>query len=629
MSTPKRKRKIPPAGQLRRSQVITTFGPGAMIDLPEHSVIVGGLESWTEDGRHEIHEERLATRIRELLGLEPTRELALYSPPIEVEDPRVPRTGITCFTFPAWFVAQDEREWKDPATGKKYRSRPLVHWLKLVRGKFLNDEREHKSVVPLRFVQACPNGHISDIDWYRFVHEGKAPVKAQLWLDEGGTGADLTEIFVRCEATKARRSLGVAKADESRVLGQCNGERPWLRDTEPGGCKSLRNPKEPEWNRLLVRSASHAYFTQVPKAISLPEADQLVREAVDQQWEDELRFVEDLAELRKLRKKGKPKVEAALGDLEDESVWAEIARRLAPADPEAERKTIKQAEIETLMSDRYDGREDAERKFLARKREISGLAPGFTERIERVVLVERLRQVQVQIGFTRFDSPSFDIDDSLTLPVKPAPLSAELEWLPAVELLGEGIFLGFHAAAIDAWMDREAVKLRGKKLRQGFDAWHKRRGLPDTVRFAGLPYIMLHTLSHLLINAVALECGYSASAIGERIYAGRSGYGILLYTGTPGSEGTLGGLVEVGKRIEDHLAAALESAQLCSNDPLCAQHEPHDAHEERFLHGAACHGCVLIGEPSCERRNELLDRALVIPTVEGLGAEFFPREVLP
>jgi hypothetical protein len=134
---------------------------------------------------------------------------------------------------------------------------------------------------------------------------------------------------------------------------------------------------------------------------------------------------------------------------------------------------------------------------------------------------------------------------------------------------------------------------------------------------------MLHSLSHLLITAVSLECGYAASAIRERIYTGESGYGILLYTGTSGSEGTLGGLVQVGKRIEYHLMNALEIGKLCSNDPVCAQHQPNNKQEDRFLHGAACHGCLLIAEPSCERRNEFLDRALVTDTVEGLGAEFF------
>jgi Domain of unknown function (DUF1998) len=138
---------------------------------------------------------------------------------------------------------------------------------------------------------------------------------------------------------------------------------------------------------------------------------------------------------------------------------------------------------------------------------------------------------------------------------------------------------------------------------------------------------MLHSLSHLLITAVSLECGYAASSIRERIYASSTGYGILLFTGTSGSAGTLGGLVNVGRQIENHLSKALELGRLCSNDPVCAQHDPSNQQEDRFLHGAACHGCLLIAETSCERRNKFLDRALVVNTVEGLNAAFFPDEL--
>ena len=137
---------------------------------------------------------------------------------------------------------------------------------------------------------------------------------------------------------------------------------------------------------------------------------------------------------------------------------------------------------------------------------------------------------------------------------------------------------------------------------------------------------MLHSLSHLLVTAVALECGYSASAIRERVYAGEYGFGILLYTGASGSEGTLGGLVEMGRDIESHLQRALELGRLCSNDPVCSQHDPANRLEERFLHGSACHGCLLIAETSCERRNEFLDRALVVPTVATQNAAFFGGE---
>jgi len=141
--------------------------------------------------------------------------------------------------------------------------------------------------------------------------------------------------------------------------------------------------------------------------------------------------------------------------------------------------------------------------------------------------------------------------------------------------------------------------------------------------FIGLPFALLHSLSHLLITAVSLECGYPASSIRERIYAGSYGYGILLYTGTPDAEGTMGGLVEAGRHIARHIKNAIDLGRLCSNDPVCVQHAPENQHECRFLHGAACHGCLLIAETSCEQHNDYLDRALLVSTVDGNGAEFF------
>jgi hypothetical protein len=182
--------------------------------------------------------------------------------------------------------------------------------------------------------------------------------------------------------------------------------------------------------------------------------------------------------------------------------------------------------------------------------------------------------------------------------------------------------VAFDPNAVQAWLVRPAVKTRGEQLIAGFDSW-KAFHPGVTANFPGLPYILLHSLSHLLITAVALECGYAASSIRERIYVGESGYGILLYTASPDAEGTLGGPVQAADRIDQYLREALELGQLCANDPVCAQHQPDNRQEERFLLGAACHGCLLLAESSCERRNDFLDRSLVVPTVDGDGAAFF------
>ena len=602
------KPKVPPTGGLRRSQVITTFGPGSMVDLPDHSVLIAGLEYWSGE-KERIYEERLEawlSKNRKVPGLK------LYAPPVDSGDPQGPRTGIDVVQFPTWFLGQVDQRWTAP-DGRSYRTRPLIRWDRLVRRGYLSPDRKIVPVVPVRFVQACVRGHISDIDWYGFVrHSYTGEQVGDLWFDEGGAGNDFAEIYVRDERNNnARRPLSEAALRDSLVLGRCHGLSPWLGPRVKDKCDKP--------NRLLTRSASNAYFSQTISVISLPDSDKALRDAVDRVWEDYLQYCESEAEIRKERRK--EKVSAALEGLTDAAVWADAQRRRTRV-PTVD-KGIKQVEIETLLTQKDTlGDDKPEGDFFARTSPIGTLPPGAKGKVDRLVLVHRLREVSAQVGFTRFEASHTDINGELDLDVELAPLSRELTWLPANENRGEGVFLSFSEAAIQKWLERPAVKLREEQLNAGFNASLRQKSL-GSLQFVGMPYIMLHSLAHLMITTLSLDCGYSASAIRERIYAGKSGHGILLYTGSPGSEGSLGGLVEMGKNIGRHLERALELGRLCSNDPVCAQHSPADPHEERFLHGAACHGCLLIAETSCERRNELLDRALVVPTVATPGTAFF------
>ncbi|MEI7892750.1 MAG: DUF1998 domain-containing protein [Myxococcales bacterium] len=605
------KPKIRPTGELRQSQVLTTFGPGAMVDLPDHSVLIAGLEYWIGD-KERVYEDRLEAWLSKRLEVP---ELKLFAPPVNTSDPSAARTGIEVFLFPTWFLGQVD-ETRREADGRVYRTRPLVPWERLVKGGYLTRDRKIKPVVPIRFVQACVRGHIGDINWYSFVRRNSnAERTGDLWFDEGGAGNDFAEIYVRDEKNgNQRRPLSEAELRDGSGLGMCSGRSPWL------GPRIREQCEKP--NRLLTRSASNAYFSQTASVISLPDRDQAVRDAVDRVWEDYLQYCEAETDVRKERRK--EKVAAALEGVNDAVVWTEVQRRLSGAT--LVEKGIKQAEIETLLAQKETlGEDQPEGDFYARTHPIGPLPRSAEGTVDRLVLVHRLREVSAQVGFTRFEATLPDISGELDLEVERAPLSRELTWLPAIENRGEGVFLSFSNDAVQAWLQRPDVKVRAEQLVAGFEAWKRDKGHEDAV-FAGLPYVMLHSLSHLMITALSLDCGYSASAIRERIYAGESGYGILLYTGTPGSEGRLGGLVEMGKNLGRHLERGLEMGRLCSNDPVCAQHVPAAPHEERFLHGAACHGCLLIAETSCEQSNELLDRGLVVPTVATRGAAFFREE---
>ena len=606
------KKQKRPSGELRRGQVLTTYGPGAMVDLPHRAVLIGGLEFWSENGRRRIEEERLAMHIARLHRLE-TRLVDLYEPPVDEATDDRKRTGISAMLFPLWFLGPVlDKPWEQD--GRTYRTRPLLHWRSLDKGKHRTGKGKSVAVTPIRFVRACRKGHLADIHWHAFVHRDyQTKYRGELFLDEGGASNELAEILVRCGITGRRRRLSEATIETS--LGRCPGLSPWLGDHVHESCD--------EFAKLLVRSASNAYFAQTLPVISIPDADQKLKDAVAAVWEDHLQYLESYEEL--VKENRRTIVQAELEGIDLKRVWTEIDRRRKGFTPE--NKKIKQVEIETLLNQEYEVGEDApDGDFYARRRSLAGLAPYFQERIDRIVLVHRLREVLALVGFTRFEPVMPDIDGELDMNVEVAPIGRAKNWFPAVEHKGEGVFIGFKKTAIDQWLTRSGTLVRAKMLEAGFTAFYERRektGVP----FVGAPYYMLHSLAHLLITAVSLECGYPSSSIRERIYAGKSGYGILLYTGGSGSEGTLGGLIEVGRRIERHLARALELGRLCSNDPICAQHEPTNVQEERFLHGAACHGCLLIAETCCERRNLLLDRSLVIPTVSCRDAAFFPDEV--
>ncbi len=592
-----------PHGQLRQSQLLTSFGPGAMVDLPDHSILIGGLDTWSPGG-DEISEPRLVEKLKKLFN-PPLQALTLKAPPPDLDDPTANQTGIAGWQFPEWFVTQDVDN-----TGST-RARMLVHRKMLTRGKFIDDDRRKRSVVPVRFVRACRAGHIGDIDWRDFVHGGKGDCHRQLWLEQRGTTGDLSEMYVRCECG-AEQSLLLASDISTGMLGRCDGSRPWL------GAYARERCGEP--NRLLIRSASNAYFAQLMSVISLPPRSQDLSEAVQNVW-DFLEIAENADDVSRERRRAR--VNAALEGFTDEEVFAEInVQKGASA---VETKSVKQAELETLCAQKDEIGEDRPNSdFLARSLPNTSWDKPWMDHIERVVLVHRLREVIAQVGFTRFEAVSADVDGELEMGVKRASLTRDNPtWLPAIENRGEGIFLQFKKSAVDEWLQRAAVKKRGAALEDGFKLWAEEHS-NDRREFLGLPYILMHSFSHLLVTAVSLGCGYPSSSIRERVFAlPDSGYGVLLFTASSDAEGTLGGLVEVGRDIAQHVRRALELGRLCSNDPVCAQHDPASKYENRYLHGAACHGCLLISETSCEQHNDFLDRSLVVPTVDNLGAEFF------
>jgi hypothetical protein len=600
--------------------------------------MVGGLDRWEmrqgtwtaidEPRLVELLERRLTTPgpNGEAPRLPAGIRLSLRTPPLakDITAAREP-PGVPVSVFPTWFVC--EKVEHVIIGGRDRRRRRLVRWQDLEPGQgrryFYGDDGKRTDVTPIRFVGACERGHIQDIDW-RWVVHGPRVCQEPLWLEERGTSADPADTYIVCDCNIEPLSLRDAFAPGR--LGNCLGTRPWLgRDGREDCDKNLR---------LLTRTATNTYFPQVVTVISLPSAeDELGKQLAAFAGElKEATSPADVAQALKFNSK----LREALKGWTPEQIYArlELMRSLAQSSasipPKYAEFDILASGNELIGENRLDSRLFAQTLPREAWQADVGIDLGF---VTNLVAVHRLREVMCLYGFTRFEAAPTSSDGDLEdvrLAVDGAPLGLATEWLPAIEQFGEGLFIHVDPSAIARWLARDPVQQRLEGLLGGHATWSLAKYGAHAPEHPGAAYILLHTLSHALITEIALDCGYPASSLKERVYAlpdprgpgSVSRCGILIYTATTGSFGTLGGLVATARRFAQILATALGRLQICSNDPVCADHDPRNRSDDRALHGAACHGCLLIAETSCEMRNVFLDRALIVETMANGGASF-------
>ncbi len=609
------------------SQLLLTYGPGAMVDLPDHAVIVGGLQDWQYGADWEpVAEDRLVPLLREQLGDKLSPEFkGLRQPPVydeERRDDRAPGVGVRL--FPGWYIAdeagEDDQSGREDSQREKRRRMVKYGDLTVTSGGRLSYTGGEKKVGvnPIRFVAACARGHLQDINWRFLAHrDGDRSCAKPLYWVERGVSSDPSDISVRCTCGA---SITLGDLYKPHFLGGCQSNSPWLSPVheESESCD--------EALRLLPRSATNTYFPQSVTVISLTKEDSRIRQVISENRSnlDSIQalpnFLEVLRALPVLREAFKEfsdgEITAALAQEESGSSVVEANPRLAEFD-------LLSSGADTIGSDEPGSflfAETLPRNALA-------LEEPWASFLRDVVRVHRLREVTCLYGFTRLEPPPTTAEselDEIQLDVNGADLARVVEWLPAIEQFGEGIFLHISPAAINDWLTKEGVIERARSLRS--------RELRDADRFGRAPlhlgaaYWALHTLSHAFMAELALECGYPLSSLKERIYSSGVGqaprFGILIYTSTAGAQGTLGGLSNVAERSGALLARAVERLSLCSNDPICAEQSIEDE-SDNPLQGAACHACLLLPETSCEARNARLDRGLLSRTILGNATALF------
>ncbi|MER7207498.1 DUF1998 domain-containing protein [Streptosporangium sp. NPDC000239] len=620
-------------GAIRPSHLMFTSGVGSLVDLPNFSVLVSGVDEWRfdklGDNRQSIVEPRLLAAVQRVLKTVKELRPAPWIPGLD-SNPNgdASRVGVPVTPFPSWMrctacnllapIETRAFEFRNDTPRKPHEAR-FFHQC----GK----GNKQRLVVGARFVLSCAAGHLDDFPYQEFVHRGGTCPKAAkpnlLMEDYGGNiGANVRIVCQRCgEDRNIREAMGRRGRDR---LPRCRGRHPHLGTFAEQGCD--RQP------HLLVVGASNLWFAQTLSALAVPEAGTDALDAkVEQHWEslqhvagpNFLPFMRSMPHLSHEFEKWP----------DDEEVWAAIERHRAKLDGVS---AVAEGHPDLLTPEWqvFSGPTLPEPSAdFALRRDPDGVPAALKEFYADVVQAERLREVRAMIGFTRLDAPDFEDPELVTR----APLGrSKPAWVPASEVRGEGVFLRVPEEALADWEERVVDSEVMRRHREAYGRFREHRysdrlplGFDKYRGWPGPRYYALHTLSHLMIRTIALECGYSSASLSERIYSStevdddpRSG--ILIYTAVPDAEGTLGGLVSLGE--PDELVRltrrALSEARHCSSDPLCAERLPRKP--EDFLHGAACHVCLFVSETTCERGNRFLDRRLVVP-VDDIALALYPE----
>jgi len=370
----------------------------------------------------------------------------------------------------------------------------------------------------------------------------------------------------------------------------------------------------------ILLGASNSWFPLTLSALSIPTAVDHLEQLVQEHWamlekatsKDRLEFARETGQLRALTRYS-----------DDEILEAIERKRNQMGDAEAQAESLKTPEWQVFST--------PDSSLNGTDFQLTPVEPPsrYASLLERVVLVERIREVRALVGFTRIESPNDYGGVIHVAEERRAPLCrSDPRWVPASEVRGEGVFIQFAETAVADWTV-SAAALDGDFL-EAHRRWRRARNLiPPEARYPGVRFVLLHSFAHALMRQLSLECGYTAASIRERIYSASPLQddgpmaGVLLYTAAPDSEGTLGGLVSLGEpnvlgRLIDQ---ALGDMELCASDPLCSEHEP--VRGGLTLHAAACHACLFAPETSCESGNKYLDRSVLVRTFNRKDASFF------
>jgi ribosomal protein S27AE len=589
---------------VRRSQFITTYGPGAILEGAQGPRIIPTLDqSGLFDNRRPVEFEITDLRLSQAL----LNGAGILRLPSNAELGRPDADSIyDTKRFPAWSLCV-KHGLLYHKTRDDNRACPRCDPLPDKYEAWRQAQRQ-----AIRFVRACPDGHLDDVDWVGIIEHRHDNCSPSYLYWRGGGGA-LRHVSVECPNCGASMNLGIAYSREWR----CSGRFPEQGSPRPGCDKP---------SKIIQRGAANLRIPELQTALTIPPRSTRLHRLLEMTVVRAVLLTQPIHNkeelviaLKKLIKNGLLN-EAVLIEIQshsDDAIRAAIQDTIEGSLPDT-LQTLRLQEFEALQYAAAHGAPPqpsltpgAPPQFEVVRTQVRALVQP-NGHILRITPVNRLRVVMVQTGYRRLD------------PLLGNPVDCIYQddqgrnWYPGVELFGEGVFVDLVPGNQEAG-SLDHFPLRGAAADTWFDAWlapdqFEQRFHAEERDQLHPVFVWWHTFSHRLINALAVDSGYSSAAVRERVFvhidqdSGEASGGVLLYTAQPGGDGTLGGLAALVPEFERVISTAFRNLEACSNDPLCG--------EERFgpgkYNGSACYACALISETSCEHRNMRLDRNLLL-----------------
>lgn len=598
---------------VRAAQAVLQYGVGAMVDFSDQTLVTAAPEYWSGDTVR-IYDDRFA----KALGVD------YFAIP----------TNIAYVRFPEWYFCPKCRKFQ-----------PLQKWIDEYRKsvnfieqdeymvKHMRCPKCKQDLVVARIVTVCEKGHLNDFPWVKWVHtKSKKSIcgTPELKFKTGASGTEGLEglsVSCSCGATASLKGafdkdcFEKLDQDEGTDFFRCVGNHPFRHTHKKCSC----------YPKTVQRGASSVYFPIVYSSLVIPPYADKLNSKIEKSkaFENCVTIISDeepedkLNTIKKRLPKWIEKIALEVGELKGDVEKILIKKWLEPETSEVDVTGIQYRidEYSALTGEISSSSKKALGDF---SREEMDIKEYKIPHIKSISLIDKVRVVNALIGFSRI-SPAMSRNDKGFVDVK----ESDTRWYPAYEVRGEGIFIEFEQSDIDKWIaDNPAVIERAKRLNDNYSISFIGKNHPRTIT---PKYIMLHTVSHLLISQLSFECGYSIASLSERLYCseesdGKTMAGIFIYTASGDSEGTLGGLVRQGRpdAFPQVLKKAIAHAQTCSNDPVCIMSK---GQGRDSLNLAACHACGLLPETCCEERNAFLDRGLVIGTYDNKEIGFW-RDML-